>query len=358
MIYKRYFASEILRSGAGVFCLVVIIFACDCAVKYLSESVAGSLPPAMVGYLIFLRVTIGLEVILPVAFFLAVIIALGRLYKDSEMTAFGACGVGMVNTLRIIIFLSLPVAVLSAVTSLSVRPMAWTEIYRVMDEAQHQFDISRLYPSTFLKMRSGKLVLFADEVYKVGNTAQNVFVHIAEGENRRVIRAQEMMQGASTQAGILNLTFKNGTIYEPPSKEEPAKVTRFNQVQYTVPSQIPENPHYRRKATPTGQLLGSERPHDIAELQWRLSAPLSTLLLALLAVPLSKSSPRKGKFARIGLAITIFAVYFQLFTIARTWVDRTYMPSFPGIWWVPALLFSLALVVLWRTDEIFCRRPK
>ncbi len=61
MIYKRYLASEILRSGAGVFCLVVIIFACDCAVKYLSESVAGSLPPAMVGYLIFLRVTIGLE---------------------------------------------------------------------------------------------------------------------------------------------------------------------------------------------------------------------------------------------------------------------------------------------------------
>lgn len=358
MIYKRYLASEILRSAAGVVAIVVIIFACDCAIKYLSESVAGSLPPAMVGYLIFLRVAIGLEVILPVAFFLAVIIALGRLYKDSEMTAFGACGLGMINTLKTILFLSLPVAMLSAVTSLSVRPMAWSEIYRVVDEAQHQFDISRLYPSTFLKIRSGKVVFFADEVCKAGNTAQNVFVHITEGENRRVIRAQEMFQEAPTQGGLLNLTFKNGTIYEPPSKVDPAKVTRFNQVQYTVAGQIPENPHYRRKATATSQLIGSERPHDIAELQWRLSAPLSTLLLALLAVPLSKSSPRKGKFARIGLAIIIFAVYFQLFTIARTWVDRTYVPSFPGIWWVPALLFLLALVVLWRTNEVLCRQPK
>lgn len=358
MIYKRYLASEILKSAAGVFALVVIIFACDCAIKYLSESVAGSLPPAMVGYLIFLRVTIGLEVILPVTFFLAVIIVLGRLYKDCEMTALGACGLGMTSILKTIVFLALPVAALSAVISLSVRPDAWAEIYRVMDEAQDQFDISRLYPSTFLKIRSGKVVFFADEVDKAGNTAQNVFVRIAEGEKRRVIRAKEMTQEGPTAGALVNLTFKNGTIYEPPVKREPGKVTRFNQVQYAVSSETPGNSHYRRKATPTGRLLGSERPHDIAELQWRLSAPLSTLLLVLLAVPLSKSSPRKGSFARIGLAITIFAFYFQSFTIAKTWVDRTYVPSFPGIWWVPALLLLLALLMLWRSGEVFCRQPK
>ncbi|MCU0558948.1 MAG: LPS export ABC transporter permease LptF [Desulfobacterales bacterium] len=358
MIYKRYLASEILRSAAGVFFLVVVIFACDCAVKYLSESVAGFLPPAKVGYLILLRVAIGLEVILPVTFFLAVIIALGRLYKDSEMTAFGACGVGMANILKTIIALALPVAILSAVVSLSIRPGAWTEIYRVMDEAQDQFDISRLFPGSFLKIRAGKVVFFADEVDKAGSSAQNVFVRIAEGEKRSVIRAQEMAQEKPTSEALLNLTFRSGTIYEPPAKGEPGKVTRFQQVQYSVPGEPPGNSNYRRKATPTNRLIGSERPHDIAELQWRLSAPLSTLLLALLAVPLSKSSPRKGKFARIGLAIIIFAVYFQVFTIARTWVDRTYVPSLPGIWWVPALLFLLALVLVWRTDELFCRQPK
>jgi lipopolysaccharide export system permease protein len=77
VIYQRYFISEIMKSAAAIFAVVVIIYASDCAINFMAESIAGSLPPAMVGFLILLRVSIALEVILPVTFFLAVIIAMG-----------------------------------------------------------------------------------------------------------------------------------------------------------------------------------------------------------------------------------------------------------------------------------------
>jgi lipopolysaccharide export system permease protein len=93
-------------------------------------------------------------------------------------------------------------------------------------------------------------------------------------------------------------------------------------------------------------------------MQWRLSTPLSTLLLALLGVPLSQSNPRKGKFANLGLAIVIFAFYYQLFVIAKTWVEKGKVPPLPGIWWVPALLAGLTVVLLWRTGEVFYRKPR
>lgn len=356
MIYKRYLISEILKSAAAIFVVVTLIFASDCAVNYLGEATAGSLPPAMVGLLILLRVAIAMEVILPVTLFLAVIVALGRLYKDSEMTAFLSCGIGMPSVMKLVFVLSLPVAMMAAYVSLCIRPDAWREIYRVMDEAEVQFDISRLNPGAFLELRSGKAVFFAKEVRVDDQSAQNVFIRMEEGETRRVIRAQQMTQAEGAD-GRRELHFQEGSVYEIPPKGQPVTITRFNQANYSLPIETPDNHRYRRKATPTEQLVGSSRLVDIAEIQWRLSAPLSTILLALCGVPLSKSNPRKGKFARIGVAIVIFAFYFQLFSIARTWVGKAVVSPLIGIWWVPALLIGLTLLLLWRTADVFYRRP-
>lgn len=355
MIYKRYFITEIIKSAAAIFIVVVAIYAGDCAINFMAETTAGSLPPAMVGFLILLRVGIALEVIIPITFFLAVILAMGRLYKDLEMTAFAACGLGMVRVLKLVCILSLPVALAAAFASLHIRPHAWAKIYRVMDEAQSQFDISRLNPNSFFEMQYGKIVFFAEEVQAAENSAQKVFVRLADGDKWRVIQARQMTQAESGD-GQRTLLFREGSMYEPPGDDAAGKITRFTQARFPLSDQNPANSRYRRKATVTPELIGSARLEDVTELQWRLSAPLSTVLLALLGIPLSKSSPRQGKFARIGAAIIIFAVYFQVFVVARTWVDDAVVPPVPGIWWVPALLAGVTLVLLWRTQEVFCRR--
>ena len=357
VVYKRYLISEILKSAAAIFILVTIIFATDCAINYLAEAVENSLPPTIVGFLILLRVSIAMEVILPVTFFLAVIVALGRLYKDSEMTAFSACGIGMPHVLKLVFTLSLPVALMAACTSLCIRPAAWTKIYQVFDEAEVQFDISRLSPNAFLEIRSGKIVFFSNEVRDNEQSALSVFVRIADGPKQQIIRAHQMTQ-AEAADGRRRLLFRNGSMYEIPSKGEAVTISRFSQAHYSLPNDHPKNSPYRRKATATEHLLGSSRLEDIAEFQWRLSSPLSTLLLAIAGVPLSRSNPRKGRFARIGLAILLFAFYFQLFVIARTWVDEAVVHPAIGIWWVPALLTGLTLILLWRTREVFYRRPE
>jgi lipopolysaccharide export system permease protein len=113
---------------------------------------------------------------------------------------------------------------------------------------------------------------------------------------------------------------------------------------------------YRRKAASTLQLISSDRLEDIVELQWRLSTPLSTILLALLGVPLSKSNPRRGKYAKLGAAIVIFAFYYQTFVVAKTWVEKSMVPPLIGIWWVPLLLALLAAFFLWRTGEVLYRK--
>ena len=358
MILQRYIVSEILKPAAAILTVLVIIFASYCAVTYLAQAVAGSLPPGTVGWLILLRIGMALEILLPTTFYLSVIIALGRLYKDSEMTALSACGVGITGILKPVFMLSLPVAILAGCASLYIRPEAYEEIYRVQDQAQAQFDISRLESEHFLELQGDKYVFFAEEVGQKQQGAQQVFIRVIEGANRQVIQARRMTQSDEERRGQRKLYFREGTLYEFPVDGEGGKITRFDQAEYPLPTDNAANARYRRKAASTLQLVGSPRLEDIAELQWRLSTPLSTILLAVIGVPLSKSNPRRGKYAKLGVAIIIFAFYYQMFVIAKTWVEKSSVPPLIGIWWVPLLLTVLSVLLLWRTGEVFYRRPK
>ena len=354
MILQRYIISEILKPAAAILTVLVIIFASYSAVTFLAQAVAGSLPPGTVGMLILLRIGMALEILLPTTFYLSVIIALGRLYKDSEMTALSACGVGIADVLKPVFMLSLPLAVLAGCASLYIRPEAYEKIYQIQDQAQAQFDISRLEADHFLDVQSGKYVFFAEGVGNKQEGAQQVFIRIGEGANRQVIQAQRMIQGEAERDGQRTLYFREGMLYEFPTSGPGGKITRFDQAEYPMP--VENTTRYRRKSASTLQLIGSPRQEDIAELQWRLSTPLSTILLAMLGVPLSKSNPRRGKYAKLGVAIVIFAFYYQMFVIAKTWVEKSLVSPLIGIWWVPLMLTLLAVFFLWRTGEVFYRK--
>jgi lipopolysaccharide export system permease protein len=89
-----------------------------------------------------------------------------------------------------------------------------------------------------------------------------------------------------------------------------------------------------------------------AELEWRIASPLSILILALLAVPLGQSSPREGKYARVGAGLLIYIVYANSLSIARIWVERETIPSWLGLWWVHALVGGLAIFMLLRQSGV------
>jgi lipopolysaccharide export system permease protein len=116
-------------------------------------------------------------------------------------------------------------------------------------------------------------------------------------------------------------------------------------------------PGYKVKAASTGHLIHSNNSEEIAEVQWRLAAPLSAILLALLGVPLSRSSPRQGKYAGVPIAIVIFAAYYNLSAMMKKWVGQGVIDILPGIWWVHIFLAGLLLVLLWR-PHLLLRRFK
>ena len=346
LIIDRYIIREIVKPTVAICTALVFIYGCYMGTRYLSDAVGGQIPGAIVIVLILLRIAISLEVLLPTTLYLSVIIAMGRLYKDSEMTALFACGVSPSRVMRPVFLTSLVVAVIVTSLSLHIRPWAYNQFFQLKARAKANFDLTRMKAGTFYEIDKGKRVIFASGVDQQQLKAHQVFIRTKGDDDLQVIQARQANQHSDPVTGKQILVFTDGYLYEFSRSDKEGRILQFEQSAMPLIPKEDIELKYKIKAAPTGFLADSHNKAEIAEFQWRISRPLATILLALLAVPLSRSSPRRGKYAKVMSAGLIIFVYYNLGAIVKKLVAQGALGTLPGLWWVQILLAGLLLILL------------
>ena len=358
MIIDRYIMREIIKPTAVVCGILVFIFGCYMATRFLADALVGELAGTTILLLILLRIAIALEVLLPTTLYLSVVVALGRLYKDSEMTALSACGVSLGRILRPVFLTALGIALMVASLSIFIRPWAYDKYYRLKAQAEANFDLTRMNAGTFYEIEKGMRVIYAESVDNQQDEAQRVFILTERSDGLQVIWARQANQTPDRATGQQIIVFTDGHLYEFSRTGEEGRIIQFDQSAMPLEPKDNLRLKYRVKAASTGSLARSTNRKEIAEFQWRLSTPLATVLLAMLGVPLSRSSPRRGKYAKITTAVVIFAVYYNLGALTKKWVEKGVLDTLPGIWWLQMLLAALLLILLWQPTTLFFRRGR
>ena len=353
LIIDRYIIREIVKPTLTTCVVLIFIFGCYTATRYLADAVSGQLPGTTVIFFIFLKIAIALEVLLPTTLYLSVVIAFGRMYKDSEMTALSACGVSTARVMRPVLMVSVAIAVVVAAVSLFIRPWAYQQFFTLRARAQANFDLTRMKGGTFYEIADGQRVIFAERVDQQKDKARRVFIRTERDDTLQVIYADKASQHLEPTTGKQIIVFTDGHLYEFSRQGQKGRIIEFEQSAMPLEPNGKIEPRYRIKAAPSGSLALSDANEEIAEFQWRLSTPLATVLLALLGVPLSRSSPRRGKYAKVMTALVIFAFYYNLSAIAKKWVEKGVLDTLPGLWWVQLLLAGLLLLLLWRPQIVF-----
>jgi lipopolysaccharide export system permease protein len=340
---------EIIKPTVTICTVLVLIFSCYMASRYWEDAVQGQLSGVIVFQLILLRVIIALEVLLPTTLYLSVVIALARLYKDAEITAMFACGISITRIIRSVLLISIITGMVVACLSLYIRPWAWNQFFYLKAEAKATFDLTRMKGGNFYKTGDGERVIFADKVDNQKNQAKRIFIQTKKDDSLQIIYADKAFQYEDETTGEPIIVFQEGQLYEFPRTGEKGLILQFEKSAMHLEPKEVIRPDYKVKTFATNKLLRSNNLEEIAELQWRLNAPLSIILLGLLGIPLSKSSPRQGKYARAPLAILIFAVYYNFSAILKKWVSQGIISTMPGIWWGQLLLVSLLVIFLWQS---------
>lgn len=351
MLINRYLSREILTPLTTYCVILAIIFAGYSVTRYLPDAANGLMTGTTVLALVSLKILIALEVLIPITLFFSVITVLGRMHAESEIIAMEACGISERALLLAALKISVLIAVLVAGLSLYARPWAYEKSYWLKANAEANFDFSRLRPGRFHEVGTNNIVVFLESIGEDQKHAEGVFIQQYDDTTRKITRAKQAWQEIDPITSTRIIVLRDGYHYE---LAEDGSKTQFSRFQKFLLPLLPKeitSIGYRRKAASTASLASSSLPGDKAEFQWRLSTGFSSILLGLLAVPLCRTAPRQGKYAKTFLAVIVFAVYYNLNVVAKTWMEQGVVGSFPGIWWPHMLLSAFLAFFLLRAAK-------
>ncbi|MFZ5594130.1 MAG: LPS export ABC transporter permease LptF [Pseudomonadota bacterium] len=350
MIIERYIIKEVLQTLLAVTGVLFLIYVSNRFVRFLAEADSGVLPAGMVVELLALKSLNAAVLLLPLALYLSIMLAFGRLYKDSEMTALAACGVGPGRLLKNMLGMGLAAAVVVAGVSLYAGPWAEERSYQLLDRAKARSDISAIAPGNFRESSSGDLIVYVERQGEDRQSMNNVFIQSEKKGRQNIIAAPSAFQRIDPSTGDRFVVLQNGFRYEGMPGDADFKIIEYKEHAVRVEEKAIEPASRKLAAIPTAALLASDEPGARAEFQWRIAMPVSVVLLALLAVPLSRSNPRQGRYAKLFAAILIYVIYNNLLGVGRAWLEKGTVPPEAGLWWVHGvLLIGIAVLMVRQT---------
>ncbi|HJS22596.1 MAG TPA: LPS export ABC transporter permease LptF [Steroidobacteraceae bacterium] len=356
-ILDRYILREVTLSWLAVTGVLLVILLSNQLARVLERAAENRFPRDVVLALIGYTSLENLTILIPVGLLLAIVLAFGRLYHESEMAAVHACGVGVARLYVPVLSLTVVLTGLLVWLALVMSPHAAERVQELRGEALRDAQFGNLEPGRFRTVGGTGVVFYAAAVDRDG-TLRDVFVKRNEGPRIEIAVARLARHHVGENGLLHTLVLEQGRRYEGIPGSRAFRVTEF--AEHGIPVRLPEvvGGASDVELKPTSALFASSDLEDRAELQWRLSIPLMAVVLTLLAVPLARLRPRQGRYARIGLAILLYFLYSNLLAAAKVWVARGVVPEALGLWWVHAALVALALLALFRDDIWRWLRPR
>lgn len=348
-ILSRYILRETLGTWLGITGVLLVILLTNQLAAVLARAAEQGFPRGVVFELVGFGTLSNLAILLPVGLLLGVVVAFGRLYQDSEMTAVLACGVARWRVHAPVILLACLVAAIVAGLTLVAAPAASARVESLRASALQAGEFAPITPGRFRSFGGGSVVLYAQSAAPDG-TLERVFVKRVRDGRYEIAVASQARHEVSADGGLHRLTLIDGERYEGVPGSREFRIVRF--ATNVIPVRVPSAGARLGEldAVPTRELVGSQDPERRAEFHWRIALPLMVFILAMLAVPIARLQPRQGRYARVWLAIVVYFVYFSLTSAAKVWMAKGVVPTTLGLWWVHASVIVLTLAFLFLPD--------
>ena len=357
MILRRYIHREIAEKLGWIIGLLLLIIMSNRFVRYLADAAAGTFPADLVFQALLMKMLTTLPKLMPVAVFLAVLLGLSRLARDRELTAVTvAGGVRRVELVSIFQF-SLLFALIVFITSFYISPWAAQNTEILRNRAEVQLDTAGIAAGKFNEMSKGEQVIYIEQSSSDRSRMENIFLHARDGVQSSVINSSNASYRNTEDAGGKFILFNNGRRYTGSRDSLDYRITRYRTYAVLVEQGDMESRTVKLESLPTATLLSSDSPKHAAELQWRLSFVISSLLLPVMALALSRYSFSEQKYFSAFVALLLYIVYSNMLSIAKTLLKRDEIPAAIGLWWVH-LLLAVLIVLFFQFPRLLMRWKK
>tara|TARA_B100001093_G_scaffold512915_1_gene583726 strand:+ start:261 stop:1385 length:1125 start_codon:yes stop_codon:yes gene_type:complete len=349
MILYRYFLKEITLTVLTVSGILTVIAVSWRFSGYLEDAASGSLSSEILFVLIFWRLPSFLEIVVPVSFFLSVLLVLGRLSAENEMIVMKSFGLSPVNFGLMILSLALFFSVISGFLAGFMKPFGEKQVDQLLIEQANQTNFDKLISGRFQSFRFGERVIYARNVtdqYQLEDVFINAFHDESNGATARSFSTILARTGYfdSSSSNELLLVLKDGVrFYGRPGMAD-YEVIAFQEYGQPIETNSTFSNTFSFSSMTNLQLFNSLEPGASAELHWRLAMALLIPILGFLAIPFSEVSSREGRYGKVVPAMIICFLYIFSLAAGKSALAREEIPSLLGLWWAHAIFITVAVL--------------
>lgn len=346
-VLDRMITVEVSQTMLAVLGVLVLIIVSKRFLRILARALEGDVSGEAIFLLLGLKISAAAIHLLPSAVFLAVLITLGRMYRDYEMPVLAAAGAGLARLYRAVLVFVLPMTVLAGVLALQVLPWTEQQTRKLYEIEGKTADIRGIKEGKFAESSDGSTVFYVEE-YKDHERMRNIFVQSREHGKQGIV-SSDAGYLKNTEKGEQFIILQKGTRYDGNPGTAAFVVTEFDEYGIKISGKVKdEEKTTEQSAKSSAELVVSVLPRDIAEYQKRLSIPLGVFMLGLLAVPLARLAPRAGVYGNLFAAFFIYIAYENVQRIMQGLVIGAKVPLWFGYSGVYLLMAGLIVLLLVR----------
>ena len=345
-MYKKNILSkslniEVLKSTAGVLLIFFFLVVSSRFVGYFEQASEGLIDPNLIYKIVILRFPDFITLLLPLSFFLGVVITMSRLYSDREIYGFFTGGLSEIDFLKYLLPQSLLFFFLTLLLSIYVAPYT-KELSKEMislDSLQEQFE--SIKPNQVFPLKNNEGFVFIKD--KQESVFDEVVIYISNEDYSSIVVADQLSYDDLNS--IMNLNFKNGSMYQGLFEEGSSVVSTFKNLK--IPVSTEENSVARLSFA---KLFDYSARSTKSQMQWNISIPITIFILLIIGINLSKVEPRQGRLSVLLPAIFVYILYLSLLILARESFDNNSAITQNYIWFVHFIFLIFSIFGLYKSS--------
>lgn len=344
MLYRRALTREMGLTTGAVLAVLVAIALVVLFIRLLGDVARGQLANEAVFIFLGFSLLYFLPVLMTIALFAGVLMPLTRMWRDSEMVIWFNAGLSLTQWLRPVMMFATPFALVILLLTLALNPWVQAKKNEYRQDLQSRSDSNLISPGMFAESGSAGRVYYVESLNPLTGVIRNVFMQSRLDGKLGLVVAKE---GSHTELadGSRYLVFKEGRRYEGVPGHLDYRIVQFKRYWMRLdPVAVGPSPAGVRQAPPD-RLIADASPGARAELSWRLGVPLSAMVLAAMAIPLSFVNTRARRSYGLIVALLVYFIYNNLLSLTQAWVGQGKLDPWVGLL-SPHVVMLLAVIAL------------
>ena len=346
-MYKKNILSkslnmEVFRSSIGVLLIFFLLVVGSRVVGYFEQAAEGNIDPGIILSVIALRFPDFITLLIPLSFFLGLLITIGRLNSEGEIHGYFSAGLSKFNLIKFLLPQAFIYFFITLVLSLYIAPYTknLSKDLLVIDSFEEQIDA----------IQSDEIVSLDDGGFLYVQTAdegliKGVKLFQVDEDNSFIVISDELLTTEKDKTIELNL--KNGSFYGGLFSESSKIISNFNNFNFEIDKNMSQS-----NDLSLTKLFDYSSASDQATFQWNISIPITILILLLYGIYISSSKPREGKFSFLLPGMLIYVSYLSLLILGREFISDNPGSIF-NLWFIHVLFILFLLLYAYREKIIF-----